>query len=113
MFYQNSSFYLVSQTITIFKKSDQNRRFRYKNKKEKSQLNSNTCKSCNKDFECLAKHLAKKPTCKQLYSKVEIEAIAKMKRSAKNRRYRVKHKKETAQYNSRYYSINRKHLRTF
>ena len=102
------------EAIAKLKKSDQNIRFRNNNKKKKVLHNSTTCKSCNKGFERITKHLSEKPTCKQLYSKEEIKAITNMKKSAKNKRFHVKNKwknkKEKAEYNYSYYLANRNEL---
>ena len=102
------------KAIATLKKSAQNRRFLKKNKKEKAHCISTTCKSCNKVFEHLTQHLAKKPTCKQIYSEEEVKSITKMKKCAKNRRFHIKNKekskKEKAEYNSTYYLANREEL---
>ena len=66
------------------------------------------CKGCGKNFRRLLKHLsAKGSTCKESYSKLQIDEHQKIIRKKKNAKYQTKNKAKLKLYRSAYDKTNK------
>ena len=69
-----------------------------------------TCRNCQKSFNILANHLAKKKVCKDKYTQEEINEAKRLKKALRNHRHQNQNKEAKAAYNSEYQKANKKLL---
>lgn len=59
-------------------------------RQQKNSFSKSTCRSCCKSFKTLVNHLVKKSECRAAYTEEEIKATKRLKKSARNKRYKDK-----------------------